>query len=516
MIINNAECRINNAKQNNGEVVKKTIILCISLILICAFLSGCFIEDWIDPKKKDYLLGFELYKEGEYNKAANIFAELEEYRDSEEAKNRSLYYYAGECFAAGDYDEAIGVYTSIEGYQNSSEKKTEAENEKNYTDAVVMFENGEYDAAKAIFEALAGYRDSGDYVAWIVYSEANKLMPTDSEGAIDMFFSLIGYDEELTELINDILYDKALSYMQSEIYEKALPVFEKLDYKESAALSLLCGKYISYNSAVAAFERGETDFAYEKFVELGDFIDSIPYTLYIEAKKEAGAQNYGEAAELYLRIRDYFDSAELYEECIYLYYDGQFQLGNRDLSTLPLLPLTGGENEAWRTKRLEGINKAIDNSEELRNFVAQIDPETTLVGVTGVGIYINDRMNSYYVKDLTDKIIADLPVFFLADSPGKLSYVVNFPGSSEYFGTYDDGTLGYETTITMTIKDTVSGEVVFSKNYTAYPPHEVYYPESQKRDVYAVYDFFEEDESGTSAYEREIWPALRELFELFE
>ncbi|MCL2815798.1 MAG: hypothetical protein FWD23_14480, partial [Oscillospiraceae bacterium] len=301
--------------------------------------------------------------------------------------------------------------------------------------------------------------------------------------------------------------------MQDELYEKALPVFERLEYKESDAWAALCGKHIKYENAAALFERGDTDAAYSEFSGLGDFIDSIPHVIYIEAQRAANDNNFGEAADKYLQVSDYFGCGDLYEKYIYLYYDAQFQLGNRDLSKLPLLPLTDGEQPLWRAERIKAINKAINGDKELADYYAAADGGTSPVEITGLGIYINDRLNLYYVKDLIDKLTGDLPAFFFADSPEKVRYTVNFPGSSKYFGTYDDGTLGYETTISVAVKDTVSGEVIFSKSYTAYPESEVYFPESKKQDVYAVYDFFESGGAGQSAYDGDILPVLRALWQ---
>jgi hypothetical protein len=314
-------------------------------------------------------------------------------------------------------------------------------------------------------------------------------------------------------MIGDILYNRALDYMRDELYEPALFIFEALSYDESAALAGLCGKHIKYKNALAIYERGEIDAAYLEFASLGDFIDSIPYVLYIEANRAAEADNFGEAADKYLKISGYFDSGELYEKYICLYYDRQFQLGNRDLSKLPLLPLTDDKDvSSWRALRVGAVKNAIDSDEKLNEYYS-LSEKTSPVEITGMGIYINDRLNLYYVKDLTEKIIADVPVFFLADSPEKVRYTINFPGSSEYFGTYDDGTLGYETTIFVTITDNLKDELIFSRGYTAYPEPEVYFPASQKHDVYALYDFFGDGETDQGAYESDILPVLRALWQ---
>ena len=485
-------------------IVKKIVLpmFLLCLFLACALLQGCFVVDLIDPKNKDYTEALELFENEKYKEAAEKFAELGDYRGSGELKKASLYYYAGECFDRGDFDGAIAAYGSLGGYLNSPELKAAAENEKSYAEALEMFEKNWYDAAKEAFEALGGYRDSQDYVAWIYYLQANETLPSDPEAATRMFASLIGYSEGMDELIYGILYNRAVLYYRDAAYEKALPIFETTaGYEESEALAALCGKHIRYKKAVALFENGEAGAAYAEFSDLGDFIDSIPYVMYIEAGEAAKAEDWGKAAELFLGISGYFDSAKLYEHCIYLYYDAQFQAGNRDLSSLPLLPLTDTESDdAWRKMRLASIKAAMAAAEE--------EP----VPATGFGIYIDDSLNLYYVKDLVERMTAELPVFFLADCPEKVRYTVSFPGSSKYYGTYDDGTAGYETTITVTIRDNVSGESLFSRSYTAYPPNEVYYPESSKSDVYAVFDFFGEP-GGKSAYESEILPALRELYE---
>ena len=476
-------------------MIIKKMVLPVFLFFTCAFLPGCFVGDLIDPKNKDYTEAIGVYEDKKYKEAADRFAELGEYRDSGELKKASLYYYAGECLDRGDFDGAIAAYGSLGGYLNSPELKAAAENEKNYAEALEMYEKNWYDAAKEAFLLLGGYRDSADYAVWISYLQANETLLFDPEGAIRTFVSLMGHSEGLDELINGILYNRAILYMKDALYEKAQELFSTTaGYEESDSLYGLCGKHIRYKKALALYEGGDTEAAYAEFSGLGDFIDSIPYVMYMDAKKAAESEDWGKAAELCFGISGYFDSAELYEEYIYLYYDAQFQAGSRDLSKLPLLPLTDAERDAaWRKKRLGDIKAAL---------AAEGEPAP----VTGFGIYIHDSVNMYYVKELVEKMQGDLPVFFLADSPEKVRYTVSFPGSSKYYGTYDDGTAGYETTITVTVRDNASGETVFSRDYTAYPPNEVYYPESKKSDVYAQFDFFEE------AYGKEILPALTGLY----
>ena len=59
--------------------MKKIILSIIVLFAVCILMitiSGCFVQDLLDPHRKDYLEAINMYDTGEYKPAADIFAEL--------------------------------------------------------------------------------------------------------------------------------------------------------------------------------------------------------------------------------------------------------------------------------------------------------------------------------------------------------------------------------------------------------------------------------------------------------
>ncbi|MCL2095687.1 MAG: hypothetical protein FWH10_02145 [Oscillospiraceae bacterium] len=321
-----------------------------------------------------------------------------------------------------------------------------------YSNSLELFKDREYERAKALFENIGDYKDSRDYVTTIIYIQASGIMRDNPDAAVEMFLPIKDYDENISEFVHDILYIIASNHMNNGRYEKALPVFENiLNYKDSGELFELCGRHIKYINAVAEFN-GLGEPAYTAFAELGDFLESMSYINYINAGKYAEEENFSEAAAIYLSLGDFLDSRDLYKKYAYIYY----------------------------------------------------------VEMMGAGVYIDSDSGRFGGEVLAELIYPDIPGHLLSDSAENARYIINFTGTSRYYGTYNDGSDAYQTTVTVIVTDIVEQEILFSQSFTAYPPTEGYLPEG---DVYAVFDFLEIiPENGLSVYESDIRPVLTELF----
>jgi len=399
--------------------MKKIVFI---LILISILLSGC---NLFDPHNKDYQEAVSLFNIGEYEEAAEIFAKLAgyEYKDSAELAEQSR-----------------NIHQEIV-------------KEQAYVHAVDCFKIREYEISKAIFEDIIDYKDSRDYIVTIIYMQAIEIIQNDPDTAVEILIDIKDYNEEIAELVNEALYNIALNYMSDELYEKAFPVLETIIYhKDSDELFELCNKHIKYNNAITEFNHvGHS--AYEAFFELGGFLDSVNYVLYIDAARYAETHKYYDAIEkyLYLSAIDFLDSADLYKKYAYMYH----------------------------------------------------------VEVLNLGLYIDKSFDKYGSDKLIDYIYSDFPEYYFTDSPEEARYIMSFTGRSRYFGTYNDGTDGYETTVTVMITDTTENQILFSERFTAYPPSDGYLPQG---DVFGSFDFFETDENGLSVYDKDIQPVLTKMF----
>jgi hypothetical protein len=332
-----------------------------------------------------------------------------------------------------------------------------------YHTALERFMDRNYSNSRVLFEHISGYRDSQDYIAAIIFLQAAGIIDDDPGRAVEMLISIKDYNQEIAKSAYEILYNRALDLMSANHHSRAADIFEEIvGYKDSAEMLDICYLHINNWQALLAFNNGDTDTAYSIFIELGDFGRSERYIAYIEAGRYAEQENYRAAIELYrtLSRRNFLDSLELYRKYGYIYY----------------------------------------------------------VEILGRSIYIDNKYHSYEILNLTEQNIIDLienisgdiPVYFFTDSIEKARYVMYFTHTSRYFGTYNDGTDAYETTITVMITDTEADEILLSEKFTAHPPSAGYLPEG---DVYGYFDFFETNDGGLSAYDRYIRPVLMKLFE---
>lgn len=323
------------------------------------------------------------------------------------------------------------------------------ENERIYSGAVELMKNREYEASKEMFENIRQYKDSEDYIVTIKYLQARDLIRKEPDTAVDSLIAIKDYNADIAELANAVLYNTALDYMSAELYEKAFYILEHIaGYKDADEMY---NKHLKYESAVLDFETGNFDSAYILFAELRDFSDSASYAKYINAGRYAKDEIYADAIALYKSIGDFLDSEDLYKKYAYTYY----------------------------------------------------------IEVLGMGIYIDDSFDKYGADKLIDQIYHDIPVFFLADSPEKARYIMDFTGTVKYFGTYSDGSDGYSTTINVKIKDNTTGELLLSKSYSAEPPSDGNLP---KGNIYATHDFLKTGGDDLSVYGRDIRPVLEKLF----
>ena len=105
----------------------KRFIVLLSAVILCLTLAGCSGSQYKKPT--------ELYEQGNYAEAGEIFSKLGNYEDSADKAN--------EC---------------------------------KYQEASALLQNSDYDAAKELFSALGDYGDSADKVKFCDYKKAEKLV----------------------------------------------------------------------------------------------------------------------------------------------------------------------------------------------------------------------------------------------------------------------------------------------------------------------------------------------------
>ena len=112
---------------------------------------------------------------------------------------------AQERMDAGEYVEAAKAFSELGNYKDSPQKAEDAVHEKAYQEAQTLMDSEEYDQAAEAFTALGAYKDSAQKVKDAMQGKADRET-----------------------------YGKARTLMDAGEYAKAMILFSKLNYKDSA------------------------------------------------------------------------------------------------------------------------------------------------------------------------------------------------------------------------------------------------------------------------------------------
>lgn len=174
-------------KSGNGKGVAFAGV-CAALAMGLVTLLVCFV---IIPQVK-YNAAVEFMEAEKYIEATIVFADLGNYRDSEEKLEEIkitlldiAYDAATALMDAEKYDEATVAFTELGDYRDSKEKIEEIKIillDKEYAAAVALLDEEKYDEATAAFTELGDYRDSKEKIEEIKfilldnqYTEAERL-----------------------------------------------------------------------------------------------------------------------------------------------------------------------------------------------------------------------------------------------------------------------------------------------------------------------------------------------------
>ena len=238
---------------------------------------------------------------GDVLSAADQFDAISVFRDSAakaEQCRQLIYDEAMYRFNKGDYESAAYVFEQLENYKDSTDQIKNCQaavSDREYNEAVTLMNEGKYSEAIKAFEALNGYKDSSNMIANcqtaildIAYHEAGQLKESGKYSkAIDAFQKLNGYKDSKTQIeecqtaIKEENYASAMALKNSGKYSEAITVLQKLNgYKDSNTQIEECQtaiKEAQYQQALLLKKSGRYDEAYDTFLSIAGYkdVDSI-------------------------------------------------------------------------------------------------------------------------------------------------------------------------------------------------------------------------------------------------
>lgn len=185
----------------------------VCLLLICGLafsLTGC--------DNLDYREAVGLYNAGSYEEAAQIFAALEDYEDSDQLEIRCHYWIAIRAMEYGRYETALEQFRALGSYEDSPARVTECI----YQLALAAFEDGDLETAAGYFQEILDYRQTQEYcrrihwqnffdsIAEVAPGEAESILEKEADGRT---IRVIARSADTQELIFSLSAVKDMGYV---------------------------------------------------------------------------------------------------------------------------------------------------------------------------------------------------------------------------------------------------------------------------------------------------------------
>lgn len=191
----------NEKPKKKKKKSKKGLIVVLLIILVIGAVAGYkFIPGFINDYK--YNNAVNLFESGKFDAAAVAFAELDDYKDSEDKCNESIYNKASKLEEEKKFNEAITEYKSLGDYKDCDIRIQSC----TYSQAKSEMDKGNFDEATKLFKAIAEYGDSSTMITECTYRSALKHIENkEVSEAIELLNTIADYSDA-QEKINEAKY----------------------------------------------------------------------------------------------------------------------------------------------------------------------------------------------------------------------------------------------------------------------------------------------------------------------
>ena len=191
----------NETPKKKKKKSKKGLVVVLLIILVIGAVAGYkYIPGIINDYK--YNNAVTLFESGKFDAAATAFAELDDYKDSEDKRKESIYSKASKLEEDKKFSEAITEYKSLGDYKDCNIRIQSC----TYSQAKAEMDNGNYDEATKLFKAIAEYGDSSTMITECTYRSALKHIENkEITEAIELLNTIADYSD-VQEKINEAKY----------------------------------------------------------------------------------------------------------------------------------------------------------------------------------------------------------------------------------------------------------------------------------------------------------------------
>lgn len=333
--------------------MKRTVMIALIATISLLFVCGAFFGVRNAVLKNRYDAACALLEDGSYSEAIGAFDMISFYKDSAEkaeaaeqmlaeeirlAELEVRYLEAQESLGAGDYLKAAEIFGELDSYKNSADMLKEAY----YLHAKVLYADGDYDGALSQLGAIKDYKDASVLMEEIIKNQLSYLSACELFDAKDYLKAAeileeLGDYKNSLDMLREAYYLLAKQLCADGDHEGAVTYFEAAkDYKDASVLIEGIKKQQSYLAAERSLAEGDDFKAIELFKASGDYADAktraeeIQEKIYQDAELLLAEEDYFNAFSAFIGLGDYADckarAEEIQENCYqkaidFLFYD---------------------------------------------------------------------------------------------------------------------------------------------------------------------------------------------------
>jgi len=482
-----------------------------------------FLDSVDQAKEAYYRIATALLNEGRYEEAATAFGALNDYLDSTEQVKEARYQIAkliqGEMYIWFlEYEDLLDIDPKVQ------QRIYDARSNDTYNE---QLEEASIELIKAagMFESLGGYKDSaelasGIHTLMLTAEYTGKLWQLRFDNAAEFYTE---YRERFEKLANNPeAAEKANECAAYEAYFLGRDLYVAGKFEEAAAqlkdVEIFDADLLhDFINAVIIYNRGNTFEALElamtcieKAGYLGKIRDLTEKHLFSDLLKGDSGWYYSEYTARMDVYAGFHGEPPLetsvpglnFAKELISYWEAQVDAGINP-AKIEKMPATidwisiacdSTSHISLVRSRTGSMNRAI-TSQGLQSFYISTGSGSSPVEVTGFGIYVNRPANDS--SDISFGFSLHSYInnpFFLADKPENARYLLLFTVSHSFHASWvytsggDFAGNSYHTTVTVTLKDNVTGRILYSGRETTRVPSDFFMPSDRRYYANEEYD----------------------------
>lgn len=261
--------------KNRKKFISSGLIVLSSFIIVIGAIKGY--EKVISPMIT-YRNAMLFYNNKDYDKAVEVFSNMQGYKNSEDMITKSIYQNGIKLLESSEYESSLEQFKRVEEFEDASKYIIEC----HYNIGKELMRNNKWQEAMDHLTISKDYEDSYNKIQECYFQIANNyILDKKWEDALNTYKKIDAdaIKEDLNAAISEAYYQYGLYYATNQLWDKALDCMIQAisngEYKDAKSLIDVYNNNIKENELLAQYDEaigfeadGRLDLAYNTYKTL--------------------------------------------------------------------------------------------------------------------------------------------------------------------------------------------------------------------------------------------------------